>query len=73
MVYIFISVYCNSYVSVFVKTEIQYITGHNTKCSHNVCANRGVCVQQWNSYTCDCDMTSYTGPTCSDGNFFTVK
>ncbi|GFY57667.1 neurexin-1a [Trichonephila inaurata madagascariensis] len=20
----------------------------------------------WNSYTCDCDMTSYTGPTCSD-------
>ncbi|XP_046687748.1 neurexin-3-like isoform X2 [Homalodisca vitripennis] len=40
--------------------------GQSTKCSHNVCANRGVCVQQWNSYTCDCDMTSYTGPTCSD-------
>ncbi|XP_075221682.1 neurexin 1-like [Lycorma delicatula] len=40
--------------------------GHNTKCSHNICSNRGVCVQQWNSYTCDCDMTSYTGPTCSE-------
>ncbi|XP_068083571.1 neurexin 1 [Anabrus simplex] len=40
--------------------------GPSTKCSHNICANRGVCVQQWNSYACDCDMTSYTGPTCSD-------
>ncbi|KAL1460776.1 hypothetical protein WDU94_012727 [Cyamophila willieti] len=40
--------------------------GHNNKCSQHVCANRGVCVQQWNSFTCDCDMTSYTGPTCSD-------
>ncbi|XP_023027641.2 neurexin 1 isoform X2 [Leptinotarsa decemlineata] len=40
--------------------------GQSAKCSHNVCANAGICVQQWNSYTCDCDMTSFTGPTCSD-------
>ncbi|GJQ66007.1 putative laminin G [Trypoxylus dichotomus] len=40
--------------------------GQSQKCSHNVCANGGICVQQWNSYTCDCEMTSYTGPTCSD-------
>ncbi|XP_024085653.1 neurexin-2 isoform X2 [Cimex lectularius] len=40
--------------------------GPSTKCSHNICANRGVCVQQWNSYTCDCDMTSYTGPKCTE-------
>lgn len=39
-----------------------------TKCSQNACANRGVCVQQWNAYACECDMTSYTGPTCYDGN-----
>ncbi|CAH1169814.1 unnamed protein product [Phaedon cochleariae] len=38
----------------------------SAKCSHNVCANAGICVQQWNSYTCDCDMTTFTGPTCSD-------
>ncbi|XP_064212008.1 neurexin 1 [Tribolium castaneum] len=38
----------------------------SAKCSHNVCANGGICVQQWHSYTCDCDMTSFTGPTCSD-------
>lgn len=38
-----------------------------TKCSQNACANRGVCVQQWNAYACECDMTTYAGPTCYDG------
>lgn len=38
------------------------------KCTHDMCANHGTCVQQWNSYTCDCDMTSFSGPSCSDGN-----
>lgn len=42
--------------------------GPVTKCSSTACANRGICVQMWNSYTCDCDMTSYSGPTCADGN-----
>ncbi|KFB36467.1 AGAP004066-PA-like protein [Anopheles sinensis] len=37
-----------------------------TKCSQNACANRGVCVQQWNAYACECEMTSFTGPTCYD-------
>ncbi|XP_024942008.1 neurexin-1 isoform X3 [Cephus cinctus] len=36
------------------------------KCTHDVCSNHGTCVQQWKSYTCDCDMTSFTGPTCKD-------
>ncbi|XP_076289211.1 neurexin 1 isoform X2 [Lasioglossum baleicum] len=36
------------------------------KCTHDLCSNHGTCVQQWNSYTCDCDMTSFTGPTCND-------
>lgn len=40
-----------------------------TKCSQNACANRGICVQQWNAYACECDMTSFTGPTCYDGEF----
>lgn len=38
-----------------------------TKCSQNACANRGICVQQWNAYACECDMTTYSGPTCYDG------
>ncbi|KOB52066.1 Neurexin-3-alpha, partial [Operophtera brumata] len=37
-----------------------------TKCTHNTCANKGVCVTQWNTYVCDCDLTSFTGPTCYD-------
>ncbi|KAF3844312.1 hypothetical protein F7725_007475 [Dissostichus mawsoni] len=30
------------------------------------CANMGVCIQQWENYTCDCSMTSYTGTQCND-------
>lgn len=41
-----------------------------TKCSQNACANRGNCVQQWNTYACECDMTSFTGPTCYDGRWW---
>lgn len=44
-----------------------------TKCSQNACANRGVCVQQWNAYACECDMTTYSGPTCYDGNVWRKK
>ncbi|KAK3867252.1 hypothetical protein Pcinc_027284 [Petrolisthes cinctipes] len=40
--------------------------GPSTKCHQEACANGGTCVQQWNSYSCNCDMTSFTGPTCSD-------
>ncbi|KAG8193397.1 hypothetical protein JTE90_012197 [Oedothorax gibbosus] len=40
--------------------------GPITKCSHSACANHGVCVQMWNSYACDCDMTSFSGPICAD-------
>lgn len=44
-----------------------------TKCSQNACANRGICVQQWNAYACECDMTSFTGPTCYDGKTFSYS
>ncbi|XP_050406301.1 neurexin-3 isoform X2 [Patella vulgata] len=40
--------------------------GPTTQCQPDSCANDGRCVQQWNSYVCDCDSTSYSGPTCSD-------
>ncbi|RUS79070.1 hypothetical protein EGW08_013175 [Elysia chlorotica] len=40
--------------------------GPITKCVNDSCANFGRCVQQWNTYSCDCDMTSYTGPMCTD-------
>ncbi|XP_069116401.1 neurexin-1-like isoform X2 [Argopecten irradians] len=40
--------------------------GPSNNCHQYACLNEGRCVQQWNSYTCDCDMTSYTGPMCTD-------
>jgi len=41
-------------------------------CNDTECLNGGVCVQQWNAVTCDCDMTSFTGPQCDHGLPFTV-
>ena len=43
------------------------ISGPSTQCTPDACENAGKCVQQWNSFTCDCDTTSYTGPRCADG------
>ncbi|XP_021341144.1 neurexin-1a-like isoform X3 [Mizuhopecten yessoensis] len=40
----------------------------SNNCHQYACLNEGRCVQQWNSYTCDCDMTSYTGPMCTDAS-----
>jgi hypothetical protein len=36
-------------------------------CTADTCSNRGVCQDQWISPACDCDLTSFTGPTCTDG------
>uniref|UniRef100_A0A8C7Y575 Neurexin 3a n=1 Tax=Oryzias sinensis TaxID=183150 RepID=A0A8C7Y575_9TELE len=40
--------------------------GPSTTCQEDSCANLGVCIQQWENYTCDCSMTSYTGMQCND-------
>uniref|UniRef100_A0A8C5HQ19 Neurexin-3a n=1 Tax=Gouania willdenowi TaxID=441366 RepID=A0A8C5HQ19_GOUWI len=40
--------------------------GPSTTCEEDSCANMGVCIQQWENYTCDCSMTSYTGTQCND-------
>lgn len=29
----------------------------------------GVCIQQWENFTCDCTMTSYTGTQCNDREY----
>lgn len=29
----------------------------------------GICIQQWENYTCDCSMTSYTGTQCNDREY----
>ncbi|XP_058254160.1 neurexin 3a isoform X5 [Hemibagrus wyckioides] len=40
--------------------------GPSTTCQEDSCANMGVCIQQWENYTCDCSMTSFTGMHCND-------
>ncbi|XP_024292601.1 neurexin 3a isoform X17 [Oncorhynchus tshawytscha] len=47
----------------FTKADLQ---GPSTTCQEDSCANMGVCIQQWENYTCDCSMTSYTGTQCND-------
>ncbi|XP_061563167.1 neurexin-3b-like isoform X7 [Cololabis saira] len=40
--------------------------GPSTTCQEDSCANMGVCIQQWENFTCDCSLTSYTGTHCND-------
>ncbi|XP_062305578.1 neurexin 2b isoform X8 [Osmerus eperlanus] len=40
--------------------------GPSTTCTEESCSNQGVCLQQWEGFTCDCTMTSYGGSFCSD-------
>ncbi|XP_041710501.2 neurexin-3a-like isoform X4 [Coregonus clupeaformis] len=40
--------------------------GPSTTCQEDSCANMGICIQQWENYTCDCSMTSFTGTQCND-------
>ncbi|XP_055496165.1 neurexin 3a isoform X6 [Leucoraja erinacea] len=40
--------------------------GPSTTCQEDSCTNDGICIQQWEGYTCDCSMTSYSGSQCND-------
>nr|XP_009305294.1 neurexin-1b isoform X2 [Danio rerio] len=40
--------------------------GPSSSCEEDSCANQGVCLQQWENFTCDCSMTTYAGPLCAD-------
>ncbi|KAI7804308.1 Neurexin-3a [Triplophysa rosa] len=47
----------------FTKADLQ---GPSTTCQEDSCGNMGICIQQWENYTCDCSMTSFTGTQCND-------
>ncbi|XP_029557325.1 neurexin-2 isoform X9 [Salmo trutta] len=40
--------------------------GLSTTCTEDSCHNQGVCLQQWEGFSCDCTMTTYRGAFCSD-------
>ncbi|KAM9016874.1 neurexin-1 isoform 14-T16 [Ara ararauna] len=46
-----------------MKADLQ---GPSTTCQEDSCANQGVCLQQWDGFSCDCSMTSFSGPLCND-------
>ena len=44
-------------------------TQDENKCHWDTCSNHGLCVDgdANNGAHCDCDLTSFAGPTCADG------
>uniref|UniRef100_A0A3B3QMM7 Neurexin 3a n=1 Tax=Paramormyrops kingsleyae TaxID=1676925 RepID=A0A3B3QMM7_9TELE len=40
--------------------------GPSTTCQEDSCSNMGMCIQQFEGFTCDCSMTSYAGQQCND-------
>ncbi|CAB1441133.1 unnamed protein product [Pleuronectes platessa] len=40
--------------------------GPSTTCTEDSCHQQGVCLQLWEGFSCDCTMTTYGGPFCSD-------
>ncbi|PWA22673.1 hypothetical protein CCH79_00001899 [Gambusia affinis] len=43
--------------------------GPSTTCTEDSCHHQGVCLQLWEGFSCDCTMTTYGGPFCSDRGF----
>uniref|UniRef100_A0AAV2KL50 EGF-like domain-containing protein n=1 Tax=Knipowitschia caucasica TaxID=637954 RepID=A0AAV2KL50_KNICA len=43
--------------------------GPSTTCTEESCYHQGVCLQQWEGFTCDCTMTSYGGSFCNDREY----
>lgn len=46
-----------------------FSSGPSTTCQEDSCANQGVCLQQWDGFSCDCSMTSFSGPLCNDRKY----
>uniref|UniRef100_A0A8C3V359 Neurexin 2 n=1 Tax=Catharus ustulatus TaxID=91951 RepID=A0A8C3V359_CATUS len=40
--------------------------GPSTTCAEDSCAHGGVCLQQWDGFTCDCSMTAFGGAGCAE-------
>ncbi|XP_067845082.1 neurexin 1a isoform X9 [Heptranchias perlo] len=53
------ALYCNGQID-------RDCEGPSTTCQEDSCGNQGVCLQQWDGFSCDCSMTSYGGTLCND-------
>ncbi|XP_051031232.1 neurexin-1 isoform X25 [Phodopus roborovskii] len=62
------ALFCNGQIErgcevALTKADLQ---GPSTTCQEDSCSNQGVCLQQWDGFSCDCSMTSFSGPLCND-------
>uniref|UniRef100_A0A3Q3XHF7 Uncharacterized protein n=1 Tax=Mola mola TaxID=94237 RepID=A0A3Q3XHF7_MOLML len=65
-------------VTIDLKEKAKLIPGVNPGCQGHCnnyrmhCRNGGKCVEQYDGYYCDCSLTAYDGPFCSDdvGGYF---
>ena len=64
-----LGVFIRSFVHSSVLCSRPPTPGPSTTCQEDSCANMGVCIQQWENFTCDCSMTSYTGTRCNDREY----
>ena len=42
-------------------------SGRGARCTALTCYNHGKCIEKRLKPICECDMTSFTGPSCADG------
>ena len=45
----------------------EYCIEMSQMCPSRPCMHRGVCLEGWNRYICQCDATPYIGTTCNEG------
>jgi len=60
-----------SIINYYCINLIFFLIEANQRCTSDSCSNGGSCVEQWSGPGCDCEMTSYTGPTCAQGSLLT--
>ena len=59
---------CKTFLDFFKEPKflLDCFSGPSTTCQEDSCSNQGVCLQQWDGFSCDCSMTSFSGPLCND-------
>lgn len=53
-------------INTITRMSLVLPSGPSTTCTEESCYHQGVCLQQWEGFTCDCTMTSYGGSFCND-------
>jgi len=50
-----------------ISTRVRWCVDDSSMCTVESCSNGGECIQEWSTFSCDCDLTTFTGPTCDEG------